>query len=85
MKAKHFGLLVLQGAATVLAKPSEPQMLRDQNDLFRLAELAYVEAEKVANSNTVDKRGCKEICSWDKIRIRREWCVDRCSPFVQRS
>lgn len=76
MKAGYFGFLVLQAVSTVLASPSPSTVQRDGDEVSRLAELAYQEAEKAVHDNELNKRAGEETCSWDKVRVRREWFVN---------
>jgi len=73
MKAGYFGLLVLQAATAVVASPTPAETERAQEDVFNLAEQAYKAAEQEAKSNELSKRTGDDTCSWNNIRIRREW------------
>lgn len=73
MKAGYFGLLVLQAATAVVASPAPAETERAQEDVFSLAEQAYKAAEQEAKSSELSKRTGDETCSWNNIRIRREW------------
>lgn len=76
MKAGYFGLLVLQAASTVLAKPPPAAVQIAHDDVSQLAEQAYKASEKEVKDAESNKRASGETCSWDNIRIRREWSVD---------
>jgi hypothetical protein len=78
MKAATFGLLALQVAGAVLASPSLHLLQRDLDDISRLAEQAYDETEKLVKDHDATVRACQGTCSWDKIRIRREWFASLC-------
>jgi tyrosinase len=71
MRSGSVAILLLQALSAVLALPQASEVAEASSDLESLAQQAYEQTKSDLESGDLEKRA--GTCSWQNIRIRREW------------